>query len=151
MADGSDETKPGPTPACPACRAVGRGVDAVTVRAIATHDVDAAFAATARFCRSLGCRVVYYDSAGRTVAKGQVIVRVGVKEDEDPIPICYCFGFTRAHVRADVERTGASTIAERIAIDVKAGRCDCEQKNPAGVCCLGEVQRVIAAEQGRAR
>ena len=68
--------------------------------------------ANARFCRSLGCDVVYFDAAGRTLRRNDVTVRVGVKETEDPITICYCFGFTRADVRSEVERSGASTIAD---------------------------------------
>jgi hypothetical protein len=29
--------------------------------------------------------------------------------------------------------------------EVKAGRCACEVKNPAGSCCLGDVARVLQA------
>ena len=39
--------------------------------------------------------------------------------------------------------TGRSTIAERIAAEVKAGNCACEVKNPSGKCCLGDVTRTV--------
>ena len=69
-------------------------------------------------------------------------MRVGVKETADPIPVCYCFGFTRGDIHDEIAETGGSTIAERISAEVKAGNCACEVKNPSGKCCLGSVTRV---------
>jgi hypothetical protein len=46
----------------------------------------------------------------------------------------------------EIRGTGISTVAERIAAEVEAGRCACEVKNPSGKCCLGEVTR--AARDG---
>jgi len=36
---------------------------------------------------------------------------------------------------------GKSTVARRIMVEVEAGRCACEVKNPSGKCCLGDVTR----------
>lgn len=74
---------------------------------------------------------------------GDMSVRVGLKERADPIPICYCFGHTVASAREEVARTGRSTVVASITAEIKAGRCACEIKNPAGSCCLGEVSKVI--------
>jgi len=50
------------------------------------------------------------DSADFFVA-GDLLVRVGVKEMADPIPICYCFGFTRRDIHDEIAETGRSRIA----------------------------------------
>src|SRR5256885_9940077 len=41
--------------------------------------------------RNPTCPVVYYGEHHR-VDKGNVPVRVGLKENEDPVPLCYCLG-----------------------------------------------------------
>jgi len=94
-----------------------------------------------RFCGSRDCPVLYYGSDGRLVEKDASLARVGAKETADPVPLCYCFDYTAGDVRDEVVRTGRSAIADRIAAEVKAGRCACEVKNPSGACCLGEVRR----------
>ena len=66
-----------------------------------------------------------------------------MKETDDPIPLCYCFNFSRADVRREVAETGSCSIPARITADVKAGRCACEVKNPSGSCCLGEVNKAV--------
>jgi hypothetical protein len=75
-----------------------------------------------------------------------LVVRVGAKETTDPIPICYCFGFTRQDIWDEIGSTEKSTVAERIMAEVEAGHCACEVKNPSGKCCLGDVTR--AAKDG---
>jgi hypothetical protein len=40
-------------------------------------------------------------------------IRVGIKENEPAIPICYCFGHTIDSVRAEIEATGQSTVARK--------------------------------------
>jgi hypothetical protein len=54
-----------------------------------------------QFCRTPSCEVVYYGEDGRTVAKRDVPVRVGLKERDDPVALCYCFGFARGRARRD--------------------------------------------------
>jgi hypothetical protein len=57
--------------------------------------------------------------------------------------LCHCFGFTRADLARDVAETGTSQIPARIAEQIRAGNCACELKNPAGVCCLGDVYQAL--------
>jgi len=102
-----------------------------------------------RFCRTPSCEIVYYGGDGRAIAKRDVPVRVGLKEREDPIPLCYCFGFSRADVREELAAGGQCTIPARIAAEVRAGRCACEIKNPSGACCLGEVNRAVEDQKWR--
>jgi hypothetical protein len=130
--------------ACPRCGAVGKIVGEQTILAILKPGhADALMAVERRFCRTPSCAVLYYGGDGRVVEKSVASVRIGVKETEDPIPLCYCFEFTRAHVRREVAETGDSTIADRIDAEIRAGRCACERKNPSGACCLGEVRKAV--------
>src|SRR5262249_4334747 len=70
-------------------------------------------------------------------------VRVGFKEHDDPIPLCYCFGFDEADVREEIACTGESAIPQKISAMVKQGLCACETRNPSGACCLGEVNKTV--------
>ena len=129
---------------CPGCGEVGRPVAGLTVEAILQPGRAARLLdADPRFCRAQECGVLYYGSGGRSAHKQDASVRVGLKESEDPLPVCYCFGFSRADIEREIADTGGCTIAARITAEVKAGKCACEIKNPAGACCLGDVNREI--------
>lgn len=129
---------------CPRCGATGRVVRAETIQAILSPDhADGLLAVERRFCGTRDCAVLYYGADGRVVEKGAASVRVGVKETDDPVPLCYCFGFSRAEVRRDVADRGDSDIPARITAEIRAGRCACEVKNPSGACCLGEVNKAV--------
>lgn len=95
------------------------------------------------FCDSSDCEVVYFplDPEAPSFLRGDLMVRVGAKEIEDPLPICYCFGFTRQDIWDEICRTGKSRLAKRITAEVEAGRCACEVRNPSGNCCLGDITR----------
>ena len=129
---------------CPRCGAIGRPVADETIGAI-LGPVAAIplLAVERRFCRTPSCNILYYGANGRFVEKSASQVRVGLKETSDPVALCYCFGFSRADVRREVETRGSSTIPARITARVRAGDCACEVKNPAGVCCLGEVNQAV--------
>jgi hypothetical protein len=97
------------------------------------------------FCDSVDCDVIYFPSnpAAPLFRRADLLVRVGIKEAEDPIPVCYCFGFTRKDIADEIERTGRSTVVGKIKAEVKAGNCACEVKNPSGRCCLGDIVRIV--------
>jgi hypothetical protein len=96
------------------------------------------------FDRNPECDVIYFSNEARSYfEKGELTVRVGLKETEAPIPLCYCFGHTAESAREEIVSTGRSTMAERITAELRAGKCSCEVKNPSGKCCLGEVNRAI--------
>jgi len=105
------------------------------------------------FCEAASCPVVYVGANGTLIEKAQVHTRVGVKETEDPIPVCYCFEFTAAQIAEDARDHRHSTIRDYIQEQVRAGRCRCEMTNPSGRCCLGNVGRVLgnAAEHTPSR
>jgi hypothetical protein len=135
----------GAVPTCPRCGAPGRVVREETVAAILRPAAAARIAgAETRFCAIRQCAVVYYTRDGRIAEKSATTVRIGAKETSDPVPLCYCFGLSRADVYRDVASTGTSTVPERIEAEIRAGRCACRQRNPSGGCCLGEVRKAVS-------
>ncbi|SRR5581483_1489792 len=133
------ESKPG---FCPACGQKGKSVATLTVKNLVLDHTRVAATASYSFCRTRDCAVVYFSDHGM-FHKSDLKVRVGIKEQEDPIPLCYCFGYTRENVRSDIEEHGATEIPERIKAEVQGGFCACEVKNPSGDCCLGNVVKAI--------
>jgi len=133
------QNKPG---FCPDCNAKGTPVPTLTVKSLVRDHTSVPAVSKFSFCRTPGCKTVYF-SARAIFQKSDLKVRVGVKEQLDPIPVCYCFDYTRAHIRREIERFGKSGIPERIKAEVQAGFCACEVKNPAGKCCLGNVNQAI--------
>jgi len=139
-------------PACPSCGIIGRVVGDKTIQAILEPAKALSLLAVGRrFCGTPSCATVYYGDDGRAVTKDEIPIRVGLKEREDPIPLCYCFGFSVADARREILETGRCTIPARIKAEVRAGQCACEIKNPSGICCLGEVNRAVEEEQEACR
>jgi hypothetical protein len=129
---------------CPQCGRPGQQIATRTLK----HMVQPELLETVtkpgfQFCRTPTCDVVYFHPDGDCLRESNVRVRVGMKETEDPIPLCYCFGFTEAMVREEIRATGRCTIPQRIAAEVKAGNCACEIRNPQGSCCFGSVTAAI--------
>ncbi len=138
--------KTGTAPAvmpCPVNGAHSKQVDALTVKSLVRQLPLGMPNDQYYFCEARDCDVVYFsfDPQAPIFRREHLIVRVGAKETADPIPICYCFGFTRQDIWDEIRSTGKSTVAERITTEVKAGHCACEVKNPSGKCCLGDVTR----------
>lgn len=96
------------------------------------------------FCTTSACSVVYYSNETNSYFHiDDVNVRVGLKETEDPVPICYCFGFTEKMALDEIRQRGYSTIPDTIRAEIKAGNCACEIENPSGGCCLGAVVQLV--------
>lgn len=130
---------------CDFCKQLGKSVAHETVEALIKPEFrDAVNGRAYAFCETPTCPVVYYTADGSQVLKTQLRVRVGLKETEDPIPVCYCFNVTERMIREEVAQTGRSTASARIRAEIKAGNCRCEVENPSGRCCLGEV---VASEK----
>ena len=134
---------------CPVTRRRSKQVDLLTVRSL-VRQLPLGMPSTAYyFCDDPACAVVYFPSNPRAplFRRDDLWVRVGVKEKSHPIPVCYCFGFTRQDIWEEIRKTGKSTVAERINAEVKAGNCACEVRNPSGKCCLGDVYRAVQEQQ----
>ena len=131
--------------ACPVNGARSRQVDMLTVKSLVRQLPLGMPNTQYYFCDSSDCEVVYFalDAEAPRFSREDLVVRVGAKETADPIPICYCFGFSRQDIWDEIRSTGKSTVAKRITAEVEAGRCACEVKNPSGKCCLGDVTRTV--------
>jgi hypothetical protein len=68
---------------------------------------------------------------------------VTAKASGDARPVCYCFGFTEGFIRQEIEQTGKSTVPAQVTQFIKEKLCVCEIRNPAGACCLGEINRTV--------
>ena len=135
-----------PVHACPACGERGKRVARLTMEHLLLPQLVSQIGrAPYYFCETATCPVVYFPFAAAAAIfhKPDLQVRVGLKEDDDPIPICYCFEITRKDIWDEIEQTGAATIPSRIKSEVQAGNCACEVKNPSGKCCLGNVTRAV--------
>jgi len=128
---------------CPRCGFKSKRVSTTTVRYMVRGifqgevDDDGSY----RFCQSPLCPVVYF-AEGQLFTKDQLSERVTIKETEDPIPVCYCFNFTRKDLEKEIREKGRTTIPDFISRQVKAENCFCEYTNPEGTCCLGNVNRI---------
>ncbi|MGH9959518.1 MAG: putative iron-sulfur cluster-binding metallochaperone [Pyrinomonadaceae bacterium] len=102
-----------------------------------------------RFCSRSDCRTVYFtDQGGQSFKTDDLRVRVGLKEKDGRIPLCYCFGFDEAEVRREITNTGRTTIPQRISVLIKQGMCACPARNPSGSCCLGDVNKTVKRLMG---
>ena len=90
------------------------------------------------FCPEPGCDVVYFelnDGARCIFVKTELSVRVGVKETDDPIPVCYCWGYTKKEIIEDFLQHGRSLIKDQINSNCDSAPCPCNLKNPSGRGC----------------
>lgn len=130
---------------CTRCGAASRLVTRRTVLLMLRPELlDRAGEGEYRFCADPHCRVVYFtEGEGPCFTTADLRVRVGLKEKDDPVPLCYCFGFDERDAREEIARTGQCSIPRRISALIKQGMCACLERNPSGACCLGEVNRAV--------
>jgi copper chaperone CopZ len=91
-----------------------------------------------RFCPAPKCDVVYSQRATDTrVSTSALDVEVFQKSSSPDRPVCYCFEHTVRDVEAD-----AAAIIDDIEAKCREGIDRCEELNPQGRCCLGNVRDV---------
>ena len=97
------------------------------------------------YCSEPDCPVVYFSNEEvPAFEKSDLSVKVFSKDSGEDVNVCYCFDWTRKRITNQIESTGSSTAFDEVADEVKAGRCECERKNPKGGCCLGDISRFTA-------
>jgi hypothetical protein len=129
---------------CPRCGRPGQPVALQTLKhQVKPEHLETVETGSFNFCRTATCDAVYFNERGAVLIKADVRQRIGLKETQDPVPICYCFGFTEAMAAEEIRATGQCTIPQRITTEVKAGNCACEIRNPQGTCCLGNVTAAV--------
>ncbi|WP_415814321.1 (2Fe-2S)-binding protein, partial [Deinococcus marmoris] len=95
-----------------------------------------------RFCPDPTCDVVYFNAA-QTYRTGDLKVPVFQKDQAPGVPVCSCFGHTRADLSAAAASGTGQALEASVRAHVQAGRCGCEVNNPQGGCCLGNVVTVL--------
>ena len=131
---------------CPSCGSKGKPVKPVTIESLVVEAarVRVGRADGFRFCAEPSCEVAYFHSeTGTRIVRSEVRVRIGQKETEAPRAICYCFDHTVEAIAAEVAATGTSKVADQITEKCRQGLDRCEETNPQGSCCLGNVRRAI--------
>ena len=129
---------------CLDCGVEGRPIERQTMlHHLKNEHLDRVNGEAYRFCPDPNCAVVYYSESGIRFTVDDLRDLVSAKTTGDKRPICYCFGFTEGDARKQIACDGTSTIPTQISQLIKAGMCACEVRNPAGVCCLGEVNGTV--------
>lgn len=147
----AESQKEGPQRGCMSCDGTSRPVTLRTMHLMLKPEHFAQVGeGQYRFCASPDCPVAYF-SRERSFTTGDLRVRVGLKEKDGPIPLCYCFGFYEQDLRREIEAAGNSTIPQRISALIKKRICACEERNPSGACCLGDVTQAIKRLMKEAR
>src|SRR2546422_709619 len=96
------------------------GACAVSVKSLVRDHTRVPALVSYVFCRTPECDVVYFSDQA-VFRKPDLKVRVGVKETADPVPLCYCFDYSREDVRRDIETAGTTRILDDIKAEVQAG------------------------------
>ena len=96
------------------------------------------------FCGDPDCAVVYFSNRDLPVfEKSDLVLKVFSKDSGMDVNVCYCYDWSRGRIIDQIDQTGTTTAYDEISAAVSDGSCECEFKNPKGVCCLGDVQKFI--------
>ena len=145
------------TDRCSSCNGQGRPVSRKTVLLMLKPGLlERAMQGNYSFCSERDCSIVYFEAKGsQQFTVDDLRIRVGLKVNDDPIPLCYCFGFDEKHMRDEIEGSGNTSVPEKISRLIREGLCACDDRNPSGMCCLGEVNkaanRLRETSQSRSR
>ncbi len=88
----------------------------------------------ARLCSICSSRNWLIGWASRTIASARILSVASFILPKEK---------TVASARKEIALTGRSTVVASITAEIRAGHCTCEIRNPAGICCLGEVCKRI--------
>ncbi|MBI4602971.1 MAG: cation transporter [Planctomycetes bacterium] len=139
---------------CPACGIKGKTVKSITIESLVVEEARnrAGRSDGFRFCAEPSCEVAYFHpETGAQISESEVRVRIGQKETQAPRPVCYCFEHTVEEIAAEVVATGTSKVADDITAKCRQGLDRCEETNPQGSCCLGNVRLAMKEAQERAK
>src|SRR5262250_2355299 len=110
----AEVSQAGPRSGCLSCDGPSRVVSLRTMLLMLKPELfDQVGESQYRFCVSPDCPVVYF-SRERSFTTSDLRIRVGLKEKDGLIPLCYCFGFNEQDLQAEIIGTGQTTIPQRI-------------------------------------
>ncbi|MEN4053628.1 MULTISPECIES: hypothetical protein [Sulfurimonas] len=130
--------------ACPECSKLAKGVLEKTFDALVKEEAKSKLSCMSDFyyCKTPSCKVIYFrDDTILTQQDMKVIV--GLKDGASPATVCYCFGWSKEKIVAEIEATGKTMALEDIKAKMQDPGCACEVLNPSGGCCLGDVGKAI--------
>ncbi|MCM3431730.1 putative iron-sulfur cluster-binding metallochaperone [Brevibacillus invocatus] len=125
---------------CPICNQSGKDVKVITLKSLLKPASLAKLHPKLNysFCSTSCCDVVYYSELN-TFRIQDLKVPVFQKDYGSEVPVCYCFGLSRASLISKAKEN----VVEFIRKQMKENRCGCEVNNPQGACCLGNVSQVV--------
>jgi len=116
--------------------------DITVAKLVSNGLVAASLVGQAMFCSTETCPVVYFDSKGARVMTEALRVGVFQKQSDPSRLVCYCFEHSVAEVRAATRPDQSNEVVDSIMAKCRAGLDRCEETNPQGRCCLGNVRSV---------
>ena len=131
---------------CPKCGQPTRAVKPITLRSLLSEKSRARVASYDgfRFCPTTNCALLYVQPQANLVfGSDAVIVPVFQKSTEATRPVCYCFHHSAREIHREAALAGVSQIVQSIAEKCRQGEDRCEETNPQGSCCLGNVRAVL--------
>ena len=135
---------------CPVCNEKGRKVSEITIESLVSEPARERLSVVEgfRFCATPGCEIAYFHpQTGERILAGEVLVRIGKKQTAAPRPACYCFDHSVEQIEAQVAATGTSSIPDEVTEKCRQGLDRCEETNPQGSCCLGDLRRIMKEAQ----
>jgi len=132
-------------PVCPTNGRPGRLVGRITVQSLINHPEVELREAHFRLCLDPSCPTVYYSEDGLQLFGEQDLSELLFQKhtlDDDQL-ICYCFRYKTGDIRRQIQSNGKTEIPATISKEVRAGKCECEIRNPQGSCCLGNVRMLV--------
>jgi len=129
---------------CPHCGEKAKGVLGKTLDALLTEDAKKGFSSLDGFyyCKTTTCKTVYFKNKILLTQKDLSVI-VGLKEGASPATVCYCFGWTKEKIKAELEETEHTIVLDDIKAKMEDPGCSCEILNPSGGCCLGDTGKAI--------
>lgn len=138
------------SPRCPLDGNPGKKVSALTLRSLLQPErAGGIWGREWFYCDRPDCEAVYFSPDGTVLGKDALKVRIGQKEKKAPRPVCYCFGHTVEEIEDEVAKTGSSRAPDEIVEKCRQGLDRCEETNPKGSCCQGDVRKVVKEAHAR--
>ena len=129
---------------CPKCKEKAKGVLGKTLEYLLHDDVKINLDCLDGwyYCKTPTCKTIYFRGEEVLTQKDLSVV-VGLKDGAKPANMCYCFGWTKELIRADIKQNKKSTVLDDIKHHMNTEGCSCEIKNPSGNCCMADVGKVV--------
>lgn len=131
---------------CPLCGNKGKSVSSKTINSLVKPEKLSLLKSADGFyfCATPNCSVAYFNPvSGEVIYTADVKVVIYQKSKDPERPICYCFNHTVKEIIEDFNKHGRSLIVEEMKAKCSAGQARCEETNPQGSCCLGNIQKLI--------